>query len=199
MIREKTLKSGNTFGARHWTDGYFIAPMMPDRLWYVSCPHCDQAVWIDELEVVEKLPIYVITDAKNDPYRRAWKAKRAGDYQMREFLQSGETNTEKEKYIRQDLWWAGNHKRRHSSTDFPQLLDEEVDNLLAYMKLLDKNDDHERVYMAEIHREMREFDQARELLNREFEGFAKELAYFIQWYADQEYAAVREMKYRDSK
>jgi hypothetical protein len=54
LIREFTLMSGNTFGATFWTDGYRDAPMLPEQLWLIKCPHCKMLLWIDEQENLGK-------------------------------------------------------------------------------------------------------------------------------------------------
>ena len=57
LIEESTIMSGNTFGATYWTDGKREAPMLPNTLWLVQCPHCQALAWLDEQEQVgEKAP-----------------------------------------------------------------------------------------------------------------------------------------------
>jgi len=36
LIAQPTLLSGNTFGARFWTDGKREAPMLPEQPWLVA-------------------------------------------------------------------------------------------------------------------------------------------------------------------
>ncbi len=40
LIEQSTLDSGNTLGAKFWTDGKRYFPMLPDNPWLVECPHC---------------------------------------------------------------------------------------------------------------------------------------------------------------
>jgi hypothetical protein len=40
-----TLMSGNTFGARHWTDGYVEAPMLPRQPPIAVCRKCRHVYW----------------------------------------------------------------------------------------------------------------------------------------------------------
>ena len=47
-LERTTMMSGNTFGARFWTDGKMMAPMLPDRPWLAKCPKCTALFWIDE-------------------------------------------------------------------------------------------------------------------------------------------------------
>ena len=52
LIEEPTMASGNTFGARYWTDGWRDAPMMQEGPWLAKCPHCQTPLWLDALEKV---------------------------------------------------------------------------------------------------------------------------------------------------
>ena len=54
-ITQDTIGSGNTFGARFWTDGKRDAPMLPDQPWLIRCPHCATLIWIDEQEQVGEI------------------------------------------------------------------------------------------------------------------------------------------------
>lgn len=47
-VEEDTMASGNTIGARFWSDGKRNAPMLPDYPWLVKCPKCSHLFWIDE-------------------------------------------------------------------------------------------------------------------------------------------------------
>lgn len=60
LIAERTIMSGNTFGARRWTDGKLNAPMLPEQPWLVKCPHCFALVWIDEQEEVSS--VWLLSD-----------------------------------------------------------------------------------------------------------------------------------------
>ncbi|MFZ4580311.1 MAG: hypothetical protein ACOYOB_18160, partial [Myxococcota bacterium] len=55
LVEQATIGSGNTFGATFWTDGKREAPMLPDPLWLVMCPHCQAPLWVDELEVLGEI------------------------------------------------------------------------------------------------------------------------------------------------
>lgn len=40
LIEQPSMISGNTIGARIWTDGKMDAPMLPELPQIVKCPHC---------------------------------------------------------------------------------------------------------------------------------------------------------------
>ncbi len=47
-IEEPTMASGNTIGARFWSDGKMVAPMLPNYPWLVKCSKCKHLFWVDE-------------------------------------------------------------------------------------------------------------------------------------------------------
>lgn len=55
-IRQRILMSGNTFGARFWTDGKMDAPMLPSYPPLVRCPHCDTLLWLPAAEKIGTEP-----------------------------------------------------------------------------------------------------------------------------------------------
>ncbi len=58
LARVFTLISGNTFGARRWTDGKMIAPMLPSPPAITKCQHCGHYYWISDAKVIGELPLW---------------------------------------------------------------------------------------------------------------------------------------------
>ena len=59
----QTLMSGNTLGARYWTDGKRDAPMLPQNPPLVRCTTCSKFFWPErEKEIATKNPIVVSTE-----------------------------------------------------------------------------------------------------------------------------------------
>lgn len=48
LLIECTLLSGNTIGAKFWTDGKMDAPMFPQIPALVRCAHCQSLLWLPE-------------------------------------------------------------------------------------------------------------------------------------------------------
>ena len=181
--------SGNTFGARFWTDGKMEAPMLPDEPWLVKCWHCGALVWISELEQVEDGTPWTdgnpgVTGAQ--PYDKASFA----DYIA--VLGKGGLDNRKEKYLRLRAWWAGNDKRRKTGKASP-LSEEETANILVYVALLDESDEEDRITKAEALRELGKYNEVLAILS---EPFSEELAQavgFIKVLAEQRVAGVKEI------
>jgi len=47
--------SGNTLGAKIWTDGKQEAPMLPEGIVLSFCNNCNQYLWVEDAEVIEEL------------------------------------------------------------------------------------------------------------------------------------------------
>ncbi len=157
FIEEETIASGNTFGARCWTDGKIIAPMLPDQLWLVMCPHCRSPLWLDELEVLAELPIGAGGKFRG---QRPYVEPSFVDYLA--LIAKGDPEPEKTRYLRIRAWWEGNERRRGGDPE-QVMTAHEVTNLEALVA--DLGDDGENGLMkAEALRELGRFDEARSLL-----------------------------------
>lgn len=160
LIKQFTIQSGNTFGAKFWTDGKHEAPMLPDQPWLVICPHCHAPLWINELEPLGESNLW---GKWNDNFTDAlhYKLPSLDDYFSS--LKQGVNESWKERYIRLRAWWAGNDLRRNQETDIPMSA-REAANLAVFATMLDESDADERVIKAEVLRELSHFDEAKELL-----------------------------------
>ena len=54
-FKQSTMMSGNTIGAKFWTDGKREAPMLPDGIIVAFCETCSQYFWVDEAEVIDEV------------------------------------------------------------------------------------------------------------------------------------------------
>lgn len=163
-FKEATIASGNTFGARYWTDGKMEADMLPETDWLVNCPNCLKGVWLDSANEVGQIEY---------PYKES-----AGDYKNADQLEYGLSPSaegylialqdaampsEEETYIRFRLWRLGNDARRHGHDNKP-LKPYEIANLEALLQLLEESDINAIVAKAEINRELSRYDEAIRLL-----------------------------------
>lgn len=143
--RQRTLRSGNTFGAVFWTDGKREAPMLPDEPWLVVCPHCRTPLWIDTLDVLGEIDPWEDPPGINEP-ARTFETPDFDDYLR--VLDTGNLSADQERYCRQRAWWAGNDHRRRAPDGQP-LSDREARNVLAFARLLDEAEAGQRVLKAE--------------------------------------------------
>ncbi len=174
------LTSGNTFGAKYWTDGKREARMLPDSFWLVKCPHCNVLLWIDEQEKTKRKPNakYYIEPSLEDYYK---------------ILQKDTLSEEKERYLRIRAWWKSNDKRRRSQNHLPLSL-EEKDNLKALFELLSTTKNY--FMKAEIKRELGEFDKAKKILDElNTENSNKKVKLLMRKLIDEKNIAVQEIEF----
>lgn len=86
---EETLASGNTFGAKYWTDGKTEAPMLPDQPALIKCPHCQALLWIEAQNLLDEVDF---GDRTAYPAAQAYLLPTFEDY--REVLASGDYDLE---------------------------------------------------------------------------------------------------------
>lgn len=159
LFEEQTIKSGNTMGARSWTDGKMNAPMMPDIPWLVKCPHCRALLWLDEQPEARNLKW--LKKKVRAGYIKPYLKLGIADYFKA--LEHRGLEANKERYLRMRAWWAGNDKRRDTEI-MSTLSSREKANLKALEGFMDLSDLSDRLMAAEIKRELGQFDQALDLL-----------------------------------
>lgn len=173
LIEQETISSGNTFGARYWTDGKEDTPMLPDAPQFVKCGHCATLIWIDEqLKVGEIEQPWL-----NNGYFKGscrYKIPSAQDY-FSALAVGNFFDKHRELYLRLQAWWTGNDIRRQKKNP-PPLSKDEIANLRAFVKMIKRKESHEevRIMKAEIMRELGNYKEAMKLLSK---PFSKELAY----------------------
>jgi hypothetical protein len=148
-----TLLSGNTFGARTWTDGRQVAPMLPHPPPVVRCSHCHRFFWLRDAKNIGA--ILSLEEPSEQDYYSAIAGGLAKD-------------AAEEKTLRVLAWWRGNDEYRGESgrpARRPWRLSPEArENVERLVALLSDEDISERIMMAEALRELGEFDAATRLL-----------------------------------
>lgn len=190
-LAEGTMLSGNTYGARYWTDGRMIAPMLPDALWLVKCGHCDALGWLEDLERLGELA-YDHAEAADLTGVRPVMTPGMEDFLSALARGLAGHSRKKQRYLRQQAWWAGNDRRREGDADAP-LSEAECRNLEALLPLLRATMQEDRLMRAEVLRELGRHEEALAALARPVrEGLAPAAA-FIRTLASQGIRGVREM------
>lgn len=190
LVKIETLISGNTCGARHWSDGKAEYPMFPERLWLRVHPDGRELFWLDECETIArenpakkpgKHANVPFSETPNlDDYRRALESAIFG-------------NEEEERYIRTHFWWTANDPVRHHQPD-AQLPGDFRENLMKLQTMLNPAEPNDRITASEIARELGDFDAAIRLLDF---PFPRKLSYYVrkfkEWSGEKD-TSVREMR-----
>ena len=170
----ETLISGNTIGARFYSDGRCDAPMFPDTPIYVKCSTCDAYYKVDKtvingqsedftttLSFVEFMSIEDYVKAINIGLHNA-KAKGSKEWENDQLS------------LRLLLWRAFNERGRKDGTQLRGNDNADVDATKVYedncLEILDhlrkSSNDEDYLIRAEIHRNLSQFDLCKEMLKR---------------------------------
>jgi hypothetical protein len=167
-----TLMSGNTFGARVWTDGRQEAPMMPRPPAVVKCRHCANCYWLADAAEIGRVWRWGKPAPQVDP---AWiAAQEVEEPAEAEYYLAVESNLardrKQEKFLRILAWRRHNDAYRH----LPPTQERDPipasgackENLEALVNLLEDANTDDLLLKAEALREMGAFKAARETLDR---------------------------------
>lgn len=193
-IAQGTIVSGNTIGARYWTDGKRVAPMLPDQPLLGRCQHCDNLVWINEQKKVGEIPRGSSTNREVEKYPDALPVSEPTFQDFAGLLKAGLNDQKKERYLRLRAWWTGNDSRRKSGQTIP-LNSFEVQNLRAFVALLDESEENDRIMKAEIFRELCEFEEAEKILVAKFNHKLSQAVSIIRELNQKRISTVAEMNF----
>ena len=186
-----TIESGNIFGARFWTDGKRDAPMLPEEPWLIKCPHCDTLIWVDELTQLGEIDHWYSDGSDADEFADVQSAITPSLMDYAYFNMATISYPQKEHYVRLQTWWAFNDCRRESQ-ELP-LSSIEIENLHAFINLLDENEENDRLMKAEVYRELGEFAVAEKLLAMPFGDELKQATELIRNLNNKGITSVTEM------
>lgn len=192
-IEEQTIESGNTIGAKHWTDGKLEAPMLPDMFWLVICPHCHAPLWLDEIEEIETLEIFELWSESLEsryPNISIYKSPSVHDYFA--ILARHVASPKKTRYLRLRAWRAGNDARRNNKNEV-KISVYEKSNLIALAGILDETNDNDLLMKAEVMRELSRFADAKALLAKVSESGHSQAFKIIKGLTEKHDPYVREM------
>ena len=181
VVQEETV-SGNTIGAKFYTDGKREAKMLPNHPWLVKCPVCSRLFWVDEAVEVD----IGFDAADGKPQVMAPSEK-----ELLKFLSGSALPKSKELYLRQHAWWAANDVWRWLPNPKPAFSKEQVKNLKALSGMLDETEPNQLILKAEIARELGNFDECRLLLSYQFDKGYDRAVGFIKKLSEEKVRAVK--------
>jgi hypothetical protein len=182
VVQEDTL-SGNTIGAKYYSDGKREAKMLPDHPALVKCPVCGRLFWVEEASEVA----VGFDAAEGKPQVMAPSEKEIHDF----LAAQASLPKEKEIYLRMHAWWKANDAWRWVLDAKPAFSPEQVKNLDALSALFDESLPGHRILKAEIAREMGRFDECLQLLSYPFDENYVFATNFIKKLAQEKMRAVK--------
>lgn len=166
LLENRSLCSGNTFGSKFYSDGMRISPMLPEFPDLTKCKKCQTIFWLSKLK---EIGTYEWGDQQNSDWPTADKAEflKLDDYFRALGTQIAE-NVEEEIFIRERIWWAYNDRLRNGQEIFESATDVTrwKENVKTLLKLLDASAINDLLMMAEINRNLGDFESCIILLNK---------------------------------
>ena len=167
LLKRGSLMSGNTFGAVLFSDGKQVAPMLPDFPNLTKCKKCDTILWLSEMKEIGTC------ESWSEKPKPEWKNADYADFLSITDLfralkiDNVKSDKEKELFVRHSIWWAFNDRIRASKTIFIQDSDEVLwkQNCLRLIELYDTTDINQKITVAELYRNLGEFDTCMKLIN----------------------------------
>ena len=196
LMKQRTIASGNNFGARYWTDGKVDASMLPLTPSAVRCPHCHSLLWISSLEEVGEIPGSRGFGVPRPEYDDSFdfhpfiENLETDDYLVA--LKKGELSKDQEVYLRTIYWRQMNDPRRRSQSPIAFSV-EEQENLRSLLPLVDQMDESSRLMRAEIHRELAEFEECAKALDYDFSDDYISVAVTIYMLQEEKNSSVGEI------
>jgi len=168
FISVGSLMSGNTFGAKLYSDGKHVAPMMPEFPKITRCSKCKTIFWISKSKKIVQRGFGIAEILEDQKYQNAQTARSLSlnDYSTA-LKKEVYTSDEEEIYIRKRLWWCFNDKVRDGKWLFISEGNSQrwSENTNRLMELLDATDDNEKIMLAELNRNLGYFEKCMDLLN----------------------------------
>jgi len=158
ILSTESLTSGNTFNSQLYSDGKLKAPMMPKFPAISKCTKCDTIFWLDESSRIN-----------TDEDLASEKAKFLTiDENVRALKLSENQTKAHETYLRINIWQLFNDRIRDNLPIF-NLGEEKTiweNNIIRLAKIIDKENDNNKIMIAEIYRNIGKFKKSEEILEK---------------------------------
>ena len=175
-ISRGSLMSGNTIGAKYYSDGKRIAPMMMEFPNITKCIKCHTIFWFKNAKQIGKSSW--LDELKDDNEN----IQHANFLSIQEYFEALEKkvyqSAGEERDLRISIWWIFNdrvrhvdekHKLRKQHIPIQFLSDDEKkqweENTYYLIGMLDQGNSDDRIMMAELNRNTGKFDRCMEIIH----------------------------------
>lgn len=186
LFERRSISSGNTSRAKFRSDGQMSAPMLPTTPLLAACPHCKASIFWPSAKEVDCYDTYVWTGfldaeppsaeilalraekkAKKLKYQDVVRYEQASSNQIIEFIRNGSVDSSFELPLRLLFWQRSNDDRLEVGRVV--LNSDEQENLQKLSLLIGQSNDAHLLLRAEINRQLGRFDDARFMLDFNFD------------------------------
>lgn len=170
-FRRGSMVSGSTLNAKLFSDGKRIMPHLPEFPILTKCEGCNAIIDIRQQKEIGA------HDCETQEHKARKDIPYAKFLSVDDLYRALEAFPEQEGMIRQKIWWASNDLIRdglkgrlplspEEQEEFIRLRGSKYDeNCSALIKFFDPEDQNQRIIIAELYRNLGEFDKCLELIN----------------------------------
>ena len=157
IMSKKSLISGNNFGAKGYSDGKEIAPMLPKFPVITKCSDCGALFWLNAETKTDKKP-------ENNIH---WAQFLTIDELFLALDQDENKTWKRERILRRKIWWAYNDRVRNGEKIFLNDQDKKrwYKNINELIHLINPDNINEKIALAELYRHIGEFKKSEEIIN----------------------------------
>ena len=172
LISRYSLLSGNSNGVKVYSDGKTIKAIAPEFPIITKSTNCKNIFWIKDAKQIGSYELRLFGDSDEENTKKEWKeaesASKLSVYDLISVLGTEITKTKDlEIYIRERIWWGFNDRVRDNKILFTSEKDKMLytENIKNYIPLLDSNNINDLFTIAELYRNIGNFEKCKELLN----------------------------------
>lgn len=175
LLKRGSLMSGNTLNSKLYSDGKRVAPMLPDFPNLTKCEKCNNIFWLSNLEEIGGYSKWhdsrIDERFKTEDMKSKWEMADEVAFLGVEDLCRALTvakDAKEEKAIRIWIWWTFNDRiRGGGDTLFVETNDKGLweENCKALIKILDDTDFNEKLMIADLYRNLGEFNNCIDIID----------------------------------
>jgi len=166
-VANESLMSGNTFGARFYSDGRRDALMLPEFPDFIRCKSCGNFFFLSQQSPVDEL--FDFEEQTNAEVNGIDQAEFLGITELERSLgHEVAAKKENEIVIRLQIWRAFNDRTRSGRAMFGNIAEEELwqKNCERLLQLLEPTAAEHIITLAELNRNLGRFEESLQLLEK---------------------------------
>lgn len=161
--------SGNTIGAKFFSDGFMFAPMLKHSPLLRKCKNCKNYFWLNDTKVEHNFIGNLINAFEDDNVTNTESIEELSFFDYVNYLETETTTVNNELYVRKQIRYLFNHNNQINKDPIAYKI--ALNNLIKLMEIYEsdlnyKDDDFFILELAEIYRNLKYFDKAITLLEQ---------------------------------
>lgn len=144
--------------------------MLPDKSPILKCAKCSQLFWKAKAKQLARIEVFSTSKEEEERFAKASPAVNPTEQDLLNLSEERDLSRDEQLTVRRRAWWLANDPFRSSrESNKAGFSEAQLGNLRRLYSLLDEQNTGERILKSEIARELGDFDECLQLLEKEFE------------------------------